>query len=255
MKNISIAGFSFHGLLAEGKIDIFGYLETLKYRYHIEVADIWNRLLESTEEDYIKKVREALDERDMTLANIAVDGASVWDDDPAVREKYHQNALAHLKAAEILGAKTVRIDWGVNEPELTPEQFDFIANRYKEYCDIADKAGFKVGPENHFGAALNPNQMKKMIEKVDHPAYKILLHLGHWDVNEAKGDEMMAPCVMHTHVDQNIVENCLKESLTTLIKAGYAGCWGVEHHSAENEYAQIEWQLASVRRALTFLDE
>jgi hypothetical protein len=35
-----------------------------------------------------------------------------------------------------------------------------------------------------------------------------------------------------------------------LLDAGYAGCWGVEHHSAQNEYAEIAVQIATVRRAL-----
>jgi hypothetical protein len=43
--NISVAGFSVHGLLAEGKIDIFGYLESCRYRYDLHTADIWNGLL------------------------------------------------------------------------------------------------------------------------------------------------------------------------------------------------------------------
>lgn len=253
MKNISIDGYSFHGLLKEGKMDIFHYLESLKYRYNVDGAGIWNDFFTSTDEDYIMKVKEALDEKDMTVPNIAVDGASVWADDENTKEKYHQNALKHLKAARLLGAKSVRIDWGVTTPELTEEQFEFIAGRYREYCSIAKDYGFVVGPENHFGASLNPHLMIKMIEAVGNPAYKILLHVGHWDVDEDKGDEMLAPYVMHTHFAQKIVETCLNEKLKTLIDAGYQGYWGVEHHTAKNELAQVEWQTAAVKRALTLL--
>ena len=31
--NVSIASYAFHGLLREGAIDVFAYLETVKYRY------------------------------------------------------------------------------------------------------------------------------------------------------------------------------------------------------------------------------
>lgn len=253
MNKISIEGFSFHGLLEEGKMDIFHYLESLKYRYRIDGAGIWNGFLESIDQDYIKKVKEALDDREMVVPNIAVDKASIWSDDLEYREQCHQNALAHLKAAEILGAKSVRIDWGVTDSDLTDEQFEFIAKRYQEYCDIAATAGFVVGPENHFGASLNPHLMKKMIDAVDHPAYKMLLHLGHWDIDAEIGDEMMLPYVMHTHVAQNIVETCLEEKIKLLIDAGYDGYWGVEHHTAENEFTQVEWQLNCVNRQLVLL--
>lgn len=36
-------------------------------------------------------------------------------------------------------------------------------------------------------------------------------------------------------------------------EAGYEGYWGVEHHSAHNEYAEVEWQLGTVRRAASHL--
>ncbi len=110
--NVTIASYSFHGLLAAGMIDVFGYMESCKYRYHLQAADIWNGMLASTDEDYLKKVKEGLDSRELVLANLCVDGAHIWEDDPAAREKNYQNALANLKAGEYLGAKTIRIDAG-----------------------------------------------------------------------------------------------------------------------------------------------
>ena len=37
---ISLASYSFHGMLAAGVRDVFGYLDALKYRHHLEWADI-----------------------------------------------------------------------------------------------------------------------------------------------------------------------------------------------------------------------
>jgi len=128
--NVSIASYSFHGLLREGKIDLFGYLESCKYRYHLQTADIWNGMLLSVEDDYLAKVKEALIERELTLVNLCVDGAHIWEDDPDERERNYRNALAHLHAAEVLGARTVRIDAGVRADTFTDEQFDWIVKRY-----------------------------------------------------------------------------------------------------------------------------
>jgi hypothetical protein len=36
-----------------------------------------------------------------------------------------------------------------------------------------------------------------------------------------------------------------------LVSAGYDGYWGIEHHSGKNEYAEVGWQLAEVRRVLS----
>ena len=55
--NISIASYAFHGLLREGMMDVFGYLETCKYRYGLASADIWNGFLPTIEDDFLAKVQ------------------------------------------------------------------------------------------------------------------------------------------------------------------------------------------------------
>ena len=71
---ISIASYAFYGLLKEGVIDLFGYLESCRYRYQVRTADIWNGMLVSTEDDFLIQVKAALDERGLTLANLCVGG-------------------------------------------------------------------------------------------------------------------------------------------------------------------------------------
>jgi sugar phosphate isomerase/epimerase len=250
---ISICSYAFHGLKAEGKMDVFGYLESAKYRYRLDAADLWNGTLASTEEDFLRKVRQALDEKELALANLCVDGAHLWEDDPGAREKNHQSALAHLKAAEMLGARTVRIDMGGKGEQLTDEQFDYVVNRYREYARRAADGGYRVGPETHWGPSLTVEVMKAVHDAVDHPGYGILLHIGHWNGGPAmadKGDRMVAPWTMHTHVDARITSTCLAEKMKVLLDAGYQGYWGVEHHSGKNEYAEVNWQVACVGRAL-----
>ncbi|MGC9347728.1 MAG: sugar phosphate isomerase/epimerase family protein, partial [Anaerolineae bacterium] len=159
---LAIASYAFHGLLREGKIDVFGYLESCAYRYHLRAADIWNGMVESTEDDYLAKLKDALDERELELANLCVDGAHIWEDDPDLREEHYQNALAHLHAAEVLNARTIRIDAGGRDETWSEEQFDLIVKRYQEYAQRAYDNGYKVGPENHWGTEVNPDNMVKL---------------------------------------------------------------------------------------------
>ena len=240
--NVAIASYAFHGLFRENRIDLFGYLESCKYRYGLQTADIWNGMLVSLENSYLLKVKEALAERELTLVNLCIDGPHIWEDDPAVRENHYQLALDYLQVTELLGAKTVRIDAGVREDTFTDEQFEGIVKRFREYAQRAYDNGYKVGPENHWGAEAVPENMKRLCEAVDHPGFGVLLHF-----RGNAGDALMAPWAMHTHISWGIVEDALVESLTMLRDTGYQGCWSVEFHDAKNEYASAAAQLAKVR--------
>lgn len=242
---ISIASYAFHGLLREGKMDLFGYLESCTYRYHLASADIWNGMLASTEDDYLAKAKDALDERGLALANLCVDGAHIWEEDLEQRAAHYTNALAHLHAAEVLGARTVRIDAGGREEVWTKEQFDLIVSRYREYAQRAYDNGYRVGPENHWGTEVAPGNMLKLCRAVDHPGFGVLLHFRAND-----GDAQVAPYAMHTHLSWQITEGPLEESMAMLRDTGYEGFWGVEHHTGKQEYAEVAIQVAKVRAVL-----
>ncbi len=243
---VSIASYAFHGLLDQKMMDVFGYLETCKYRYHVNAADIWNGFFPTIEDDFINNVKLALDEREMVLANLCVDGPHIWEDDPAVRDEHYKTALAYLQVAKKLGAQTIRIDAGGRGETFTEEQFDLIVRRYKEYAQCAYDLGFKVGPENHWGPEVVPANMKRICEAVDHPAFGVLLHF-----RGNAGDAVIAPWAMHTHISWEISENGLDGSLPMLRDAGYQGYYSVEHHTGENEYTETGVQLARVRDQLS----
>jgi sugar phosphate isomerase/epimerase len=241
---ISIASYAFHGLLERGMMDVFGYLEACRYRYGMKSADIWNGMFPDIGPEFLAKVKNALAERELELANLCVDGPNIWEDDPGAREKNYKLALDYLKAAEFLAARTIRIDAGVRAPNFTTEQFDWIVKRYKEYARFAHDRGFRIGPENHWGAEVDPDNMKRICEAVDHPGFGVLVHL------KGKGEEKFAKYAMHSHISMEIVKGDAEKNLAVLKDAGYDGYWSVEHHSGKNEYGEVAIQVAAVRDVL-----
>ncbi|WP_284285332.1 hypothetical protein [Alicyclobacillus fastidiosus] len=97
-----------------------------------------------------------------------------------------------------------------------------------------------------------PANIKKIYEAVDNPSFGILLHFENWDTDEENGDRLCAPYAFHTHLAA-WVEPRYEDKLKILADTGYSGYLGVEHHSGENEYIQVEWQLASLRRTASQL--
>ena len=248
---VAVMSYAFYGLQQAGQMDVFGFLESVRYRYGLHACELWNGTLASIDDDYLRKVRAALDERELTLACFSVDGAHVWDPDPDVRERHYRNALAHLRAAEVLGARSVRIDFGGQSPEMSEEQFDCTVARFREYARIAADGGYRVGPETHFGPALVPENMARVHDAVANPAYGIMLHVGHWlEGREDEGDRMAAPWTFHTHFDWRITTTCLQRKMEILRDGGYTGYYCAEHHSGKNEYSEVGVQVAMISNVL-----
>ncbi|NOU98556.1 sugar phosphate isomerase/epimerase family protein [Paenibacillus planticolens] len=266
---ISIGGYSFQNTFVQGKMDVFGYLETVKYRYGLNTVDLYNGFFvdkskpvwELADDDYLHKIREALDEKEMTVVNFAIDTASLWDLDKEKRELQYHNALKHLRAADILGAKTVRIDTGgsySNDPkgdffEMSQEQFEHIVQRYQEYSRIAADFGSKVGPENHMGPSLNPHFLKQIAEAVNHPNFGILLHVDRWKVDPEQGDSIIAPWACHVHFGGKTLaaEDRAIRIAQTLIDRGFKDYWAIEDNAPGNQYVQVEWAVAAMKKVLS----
>lgn len=252
---LSIMCYSFFRLKRTGVMDIFGFFESCKYRYDVQACDLWDGFLDSREEDYLKKIKFALDDRDLVCSSIAWDAAAIWKDDAAARENAYMAALEAFNVSKILGTKFLRIDagGGFRDTDWTDEAFDYIVEKYKEYCKMAQDNGFRVGPEVHYGPETSLNNMKRLFEAVDHPAMGLILHFGNFKGNDEEqlaADKEVAKWACATHIAWPICleENgFLKERMGFLRDTGYKGYYGVEHHSMANEYANVGIQLAAVR--------
>ncbi len=253
--NVSILSYSFRGMLASGEMNIFGYLEACRYRYGLGAADIWSGHFTSTEDAFIQQVKNGLEERDLVLADLAVDGAHIWEPEAEAREKNYQKAKLFLGIAATLGAKVMRLDAGSRNEAWTSAEFDFIVKRYKEYCQFAYDHGFKIAIENHWGPEKAWVNLKAVLDAVASPAFGVSNHFGGFagnDEDKLAGDRLVAPYVLHTHIPWNICSNpeMLKEKLGNLWKSGYTGYYSAEHHSGKDEYFETGVQVVQVRDML-----
>jgi sugar phosphate isomerase/epimerase len=273
---VTIISYAFSRLMAQGKTDIFGYLESIKSRFGLTGADVWNGMLfppapglgmmesfqrmltAGLDADYLAKIKDALCERELELACLACDLCHVWEDDPERREALNKNAWAHIEAGEKLGAKTIRIDAGASrmvfggpplEMEYTDEQFDYIVAMFKKYAQRAYDSGYKIGPENHWGPEDVPEQLVKICQAVDSSAFGVLLHIGRWRGEQAaQGDEMIAPWVMHAHVTPATSEADTPAKMAMLRDAGFDGYYSAELVS--DSYAELGVQIARIKSVL-----
>ena len=170
--NISIASYSVHGLLAEGKIDVFGYLESCKYRYGLDTADFWNGLIGTTDAGVIRKVRQAVEERELTVVNYHVDGCHLWEDDPDTREKHYQTALQHLQIAAQLGAQAFLLrpgglnpagPWTPHRDNHRPENTPILVETLLPIARKAEQEGVLLAMETHAVSVMDPPEKCRAI--------------------------------------------------------------------------------------------
>lgn len=253
---ISLASYSFHGLAGAKMLDVFSYINLLSDHYRVRYADIWTGLLPTLDEGFLKQVRGAMDDRGITLANLCVDGPHLWVDDESERAEHKSKMLEYIRAAEILGAKTIRVDFGGKEDVPMPgEAFEYIVKTYREYCDLTAAFGAKIGPENHWGWDRVPENLLKVREAVDRKNYGHLFHFTNFYNNEtAKGSEIAISYAMHTHIPANSLP-VAKDLIRRLAASGYEGTFSVEHHSGHLEIPRVEWQLGAVRNFVAELSE
>ncbi|MDR3143186.1 MAG: sugar phosphate isomerase/epimerase [Tannerellaceae bacterium] len=259
---LSTLSYSFHGLAGAGMMDVFHFFESCRYRYGLDTADLWNGMFTSTDDEFIDKVHLALEERQLVIPNIAVDGAHIMPagkDDPAQLRGMQDR---YMQIAKRLSVGFVRFDAGPYMSEgrndadgWTDQEFDYIVKRYKELAAFAYDNGFKVGAENHWGPECYWTCMEQLIKAVDHPGFGICMHFGGWhgtkEENRAQ-EKAAAPYVAHTHIPWDCCEDpALLQRLKVLKDVNYPGYYSVEHHSGKNEYKMVAIQLEKVKAVLT----
>lgn len=251
---VSVASYSFHGALAEGRANVFSYLEALKYRYHVGYADIWTGFLPTLDESFLKNIRRSMDERDIILANLCVDGPHLWADDAETRVAHKKKMFEYIRAGEILGAKTIRVDFGGSEGyTMTDEAFEYIVGTYREYCVLCGASEIRIGPENHWGWDRVPEYLIKVKNAVENPWYGHLFHFGNFYENKAEeGISAVLDYAMHTHIPADKLD-IAGEYISRLHAAGYKGAYSVEHHSGQHEFERLEAQLGRVRSVIAEL--
>lgn len=251
MAQVTFGSWSFHQLFADGEINLFGYLQSLKYRYHLNTADIWSGMVPTREAAFVDRVAARLRREGLRVANIAVDEARVWDDDPDARAHQRAVALDYLtRIGPAWGAQTIRIDMGPRTPHLTPEMFDTVVRAYQEYARLAGDRGIRIGPQNHYGATTVVSEFQSVYDAVNHPAFGLVLDVGRWPDPVGDEDAAVASTVIHTHFDALSTGEILRDKVRILLAAGYRGAWSYEHRSGRREYEAVAAAVTRLSEAL-----
>ncbi len=270
--DISIASYSFHRLLETENQDIFSYITDCK-KLGCSLLDPWNghlaaldtepqRLwanpdevrLTADEATLIRKIRAAADDAGLPFGCLAVDGAHIYELDPAARQMNRAKAYRWIKIVRLLGARQIRIDAG-GTPDLPDAMFDIIIDGYHDLLACTGPQGPELLMENHWGSANIPDNVVRILEAA--AGLKLLFDTGNWAKGlQEEGWRRTAKYAASVHIKTFIFDEQgneptvdLQKAIRTLLDAGYRGCWGVESCPKDgDEYGAAAKTIALIRR-------
>lgn len=272
----SIGSYSFHQLLADGKQDMFKYIQDCKdlgaaqldpWNAHLSVitnedtvikagSDPEGAALSAQSDDYINRVKAAADAAGLPFGCIAVDGAHIYEPMPEKRAQNRASAYRWLDVSAKLGAKEMRVDAG-GPPEMPDDIFAIIVEGYNELIAHAKEKGVQIVIENHWGPSPIPENLIKILDAV--PGLGLLFDSNNWaDGMQERAWEMCASRATSTHIktfsfDQNGNDPSvdLFKCIRLLVEAGYDGVWGIESCPKDgDEYGAVKKTAALIERAL-----
>ena len=268
--DISICSYSFHRMLRDGKQDMFQYIQTCK-DLGATYLDPWNGHFHAPGQEpgtppdlsnpdhaaYVDQVKAAGDAVGLPFGCIAIDGAHIYEADPADRAANRQRASLWLDVVARLGGQTMRIDSGPRAEEWSDEEFQIIVAGYNDLVAEARQKGVQIIVENHWGPTKHPQNTVQLLEAVD--GLGLLFDSNNWaEGTQEQAWEMCAKYATVTHFktfsfdekgDDPSVD--LAKCIHILRDSGYDGLWGVESVPRDGDEIEGARQtIALIKRVL-----
>lgn len=175
---LSNYSLNYASLIQEGKFDIFKFL-SLCGQLGLDGASLHIANLESTKEDYLKKVRRAYLDNGLSLSlfTVSTDFGKPAEQHAAELVK----AREAMRVAMLLGAPLLRVFAGSPPSEKERDAaFRRAAASVRKLCEEAAQLGLPIGLQNHNHGALcrTGEECVRFIEQVNHPNLVFILDCG-----------------------------------------------------------------------------
>ena len=198
---ISIAGWSLHNEVFQGRAKQIELFAQGRERLGIEAFELVNTMLEVPTAAYIDKMNAELARLGMVVPLIMVDSeGSFGDPDEAARAKAVRNHEKWIYIAKDLGCHSIRVNWrgepkGVLEDAAAMDaHIQRSVETYRRICDFAQNQGINVIIENHGGLSSNADALVRLIKATDRPNFGTLPDFGNFaDFDHYEGVDKLMP--------------------------------------------------------------
>lgn len=130
-------------------------------------------------EDYLMRLKSALDDAAMSVVNIPIDVGNIADPNAGYREEDLVEIEEWIVAAASLGSKMVRVNAG-SPLGGTDVPVEITVESLRRLARFADSRGIRLLIENHGGRSSDPDFLIQLLDAVG-PPLRALLDVGNFE--------------------------------------------------------------------------
>ena len=262
---ISLAQWSLHRTLFDGKMDHLDFAKTAKEEFGIEGIEYVNQFFKdkAKDEKYLGEMKKRAEDHGVTSLLIMIDGeGQLGAADEAGRQKTVDNHKKWVDAAKFLGCHSVRANAGSSG--TFEEQQKRAADGLRMLSEYAEPMGLNVIVENHGGLSSNGKWLAGTIKMVGKDNCGTLPDFGNFVIDRKNNDvydryqgvtELMpyAKAVSakshNFDADGNETNTDYAKMMKIVTDAGYSGWVGIEWEGGNpGEYEGIRLTKALLER-------
>ena len=240
---ISLAEWSLHRTLFDGKLDNLDFAKTAKNDFGIEAVEYVNQFFKDKARDrkYLAEMKKRASDLSVKSVLIMIDSeGALGDADEARRKQAVENHYKWVEAARFLGCHSIRVN--AQSQGSYEEQMDRAADGLRRLVEFGASHRINVIVENHGGLSSNGAWLSSVIKKVNHPRCGTLPDFGNFNLgggqqyDRYKGVQELMPFAKGVSAksgdfDEQGNENRIdyRRMMKIVLDAGYRGYVGIEY--------------------------
>ncbi len=268
---ISLAEWSLHKSLFDGKLTNLDFPELAKKEFGISIVEYVNQFFKdkANDTDYLNELLKRCDDNGVTNHLIMIDGeGGLGDLDEEARKTAVENHYKWVDAAKYLGCKTIRVNaYGQGE---AADVSNAAIQSLGTLGEFAAKSGINIIVENHGGFSSDASWLSNVMKQVNLGNVGTLPDFGNFCIERDPNDWKI--CVKEYDRYQGTSEllpyakglsaktydfdekgNCVETDYSKILKiakdGGFNGVIGIEYEgSAVSEYDGIKATKALLER-------
>jgi L-ribulose-5-phosphate 3-epimerase len=245
---ISLAEWSLHKTLFDGKLDNLDFPKTAKEEFGIEAVEYVNQFFKAKAQDqaYLAELKKRGDDLGVKHVLIMIDGeGNLGDPDAGKRKMAVENHYKWVEAAKFLGCHSIRVN-AASAGEYE-EQLKLAADGLRRLAEFGAKHDLGVIVENHGGLSSNGKWLAAVIKAVDLPNCGTLPDFGNFeDYDRYQGVKELMPFAKGVSAksydfdeEGNETSTDFLEMIKIVLDSMYKGYIGIEYEGKLDEYAGI----------------